>query len=292
MQLLTYINLASQQIIFGNTPPLILATVQGTESTSVARKTLKGAMQDGERTVSMLRDNRLIDVTFSLITGDRRDLYRQRARLSEVLGPDRGFNRDTGERGRLIYQNNFGRWWTWAVPSRPPRWPRRLQDLHANIKTSFECDSPYWFSTSDNSTAFVNYSADFSMPVKFPERFGVRALEAALINYGQSNTPVKITVNGEGERLSIINRTTGARISFTTPLPKGDLLELNTDPEDLYVLITDNAGQRNAYGYLDVTTPITGFYLAPGENRIEYESGDATSRTRVSMTWLDRFEGL
>ena len=293
MQELQYINLAGEAVTFGSRPPFVFCGVTGTGNANIERRTLRGSMQNGERTVSLLRQGRLLNVTFHLFTYGRDDLYRERGLLANVLSAEKGFRRDTGERARIIYRNNHGRWWTWAVPASLPQWDRRIQNIHPSLKVAFDCDSPYWFSMEESSGGFEAAAEEgFTLPFSFPIRFGSRSLELRLVNRGHSPAPVKMTVYGEGEKPTIINHTTGARLRFTSPLPQGAVLEINTDPEDLSVMLAEGGERRNAYGYLDAATPISGFSLAPGENLIAYEAGGAGARTSVFVTWRDRFEGV
>jgi len=294
MQELTYVNLVGEELVFGGSRPLILAGIKGTEAAGVSRKTLKGSMQDGDRTVSLKRDARKVDITFNLMSDNRTAFYRTRARLSTALSAGNGFDRKTGSRAKIIYRNDFGKWWTWAVPGKMPQWPKRIQDIHPNIKMSFDCDSAFWFSMDENTADFSVSNGGFRFPFQLPLRFGSRRLETRVFNYGFAPAPVKITAYGEGERPTLLNRTTGARISFVEPLPHGAVLEINTDPEDLYVMVDEHDGEgwKNAYGYLDAATPISEFNLLPGENIIVYKSSDASTKTTITMTWIDLFEGV
>ncbi len=292
MQELTYVNLAGEAVTFGGFPPFVLESVKGTEAAGVDRKTLKAAFQDGARTVSALREDRSVDVTFHLLTYGRSELYRERARLSSVLSVGKGFDRDRGERARIIYQNDYGTWWTWALPGKMPAWPKRIQDIHASVKVSFDCDSPYWFAMEENSGSFESSNEGLKLPFAFPVQFGARNREAALINNGHAPAPLRIAVYGEGEKPTLNNLTTGAQIILVEPIPQGAVLHISTDPEDLYVQLETEEGISNAYGFLDVTTPISDFFLAPGVNQIAYEATGPEAKTRVALSWRDRLEGV
>jgi hypothetical protein len=293
MQLLTYHNLAGESVLFGAAPPFVLAHIDGTGNTSIERKTFRGANQDGQLTESVLRADRKVDITINIMTFGRSDMYRTRSdELCGALGAGKAFDRITGARARLEYQNDHGKWWTWAIPQGAPKFSKRAQNVHPDIKISFECDTPYWFSMDEKAAGFETSTITFRLPFRFPLRFGSRATEAVVMNSGHAPAPVRIEMHGEGEHPSIVNKTTGHRIALTSPLPAGAILRINTDPADLYVRMEADGAVTNAYGLLDVTTPVSEFLLVPGSNMIGYEPGGASSRTGIALHWHDRFEGV
>ena len=99
-------------------------------------------------------------------------------------------------------------------------------------------------------------------------------------------------MRGKGEKPAIFNRTTGKRIRLVSPLPQGAELSIDTDPDDLSVRMELNGETANAYGLLDVTTPLSDFSLAVGENEIAYEAGGPSAETTVALRWYSRFEGV
>ncbi len=292
MQIVTYENLLGESVVFGAAPPYVLAHVEGTESADVDRKTMKGALQHGETTESVLRQDRALELTINLITLSRVEMYHTRAQLCSALGAESAFDPQTGQRARIVYRNDFGQWWTWAVPRGAPKFQKRIQDIHPSMKITFDCDSPFWFSMKENHGGFSVGDVPFRMPLRFPLRFAAREAEVRLQNSGHVRTPVRIIAKGEGEKPSIVNQTTGKRISFIAPLPEGTEMEINTDPSDLFVRLRHNGTESNAFGYLEVSTPLTEFYLAPGPNLVAYESGSASQKTAVDIYWRDRFEGV
>ncbi len=293
MQILTYINLMGERAVFGGSPPFVLDHVDGVEGAELTRKTFTGDGQDGAITERVLRNDRKVDATVNLITYGRSDLYRTRIdQLCGVLSAERAFQAKTGARARLVYENDYGTWWTWAVPKGAPKYGKRIQDIFPQMKLSFECDSPFWFAMEEQKGGFMVEESAFHFRLRFPIRFASRDTQAVLINHGHVSTPVRIVLYGEGEKPSLINRTTGQKISLTSPLPTGAVLRINTDPEDLYVRMEIGGQEGNAYGLLDVTTPLSEFSLAPGENAIAYEAGGMSSKTVISLYWRDRFEGV
>ena len=292
MQLITYTNLQGESVTFGASPPWILGHVNGTESADFARKTIKGVQQHGERTDSLLRQDRKLDLTVTLYTLGRTEMYKQRERLCGLLSAGKAFDSETGERAKLTYENGYGKWWTWAVPDKIPQWTKRIKDIHPALKLSFHCDSPYWFTMEEKQGDFEQGEFAFELPFEFPIEFSARDSEGIFLNAGQAPTPVLIEMEGRGEVISIVNRTTGKAITLSSPVPSGALLRISTDPDDLYVRIIVNGEEMNAFGLLDPASTVAAFEFVPGENVITYESASASTETNVRITWHDRFEGV
>lgn len=292
MQEIVYQNLAGEEVAFGAAPPFLLERVEGAGSTELDRKTLKGSLQEGETTVSALRQDRRLDVRLHLYAYSPRSLYQLRGELCGLLSAGKAFDPDTGRRARLTYRNDAGTWWTWALPVGPPQWTKRARNVHPALKISFACDSPFWFSPEESSGGFDVSGSEFRFPLRFPTRFTSRSSFAVLLNRGQMAAPVRITMHGKGEKPVIVNRTTGKRIRLVSPLPQGAVLEIDTDPDDLRARMTLDGVTTNAYGLLDVTTPLSGFSLAVGENEIAYEAGGPSAETTVALRWYSRFEGV
>lgn len=292
MQEIVYQNLAGEEVAFGAAPPFLLERVEGTGSPGVDRKTLRGSLQEGETTVSALRQPRELELRVSLWATSRRSLYQLRSGLCGVLSPGKAFDPDTGRRARITYRNDAGTWWTWAVPLGLPQWAKRAGNAHPGLKLSFGCDSPFWFSPQESGGGFDVSTTGFHFPVRFPVRFAARSNAVVLLNRGQVAAPVRITLHGRGEYPTLVNRTTGKRLRLVSPLPQGALLEIDTDPDSLRVQMTLGGVVTNAYGLLDVTTPLSDFTLAVGENRIVYEAGGGAAETAVALRWHHRWEGV
>lgn len=292
MQELTYINLRGEEARFGAERPYVFCALRGTEGAEVKYQAVRGAYRHGETTVGALREPRHLDLTMHIFAGSREELYRLRQELCGMLGAERALDAETGERARIVYQNDFGKWWTWAVPEGAPRWDKRLQDIHPELKIAFRCDSPFWYGMEEHSGGFVCKNEGFRLPLRFPMHFDKRVFQIDLMNGGHVAAPVEMTIWGKGETPSILNKTTGERLRLTAPLMDGAKLMLSTDPEDLYVLMETDGKKTNAYGLLDVETPVSAFTLAPGVNRVVYEPGGATAQSTIEIRWHDRYEGV
>ncbi len=291
MQKLTYINLLNESVVFANTAPFVFCSITGTGPVDIDTKELRGAYQHGATLTGWRRDKRDVTVTLHIQGRDRADMYRQRLSLSGMLSMERAMS--GAERARIIYENDYGRWWTWAVPNGEIAWGKRLVNYTPSTKLRFTCECPWWFAMKEEAVTFRYSDSAFILPFSLPVQLGSRDFSAEAVNGGQTSAPVRIWIHGAGETPALVNRTTGADIRLTGPLPMGSVLHVNTDPDALEATLTDAAGEtRNAFGLVDVSHPISLFDLRSGINEIVYEPGGDSSQTVIEMRWYDRFEGV
>ena len=63
--------------------------------------------------LSLRREAREITAVIQILGTTRQGLYESREALCRVLSPD--LAADGESRARLVYENDHGAWWTWAV---------------------------------------------------------------------------------------------------------------------------------------------------------------------------------
>lgn len=289
MQKLTYVNLLGESVDFFR-EPYILETVEGLSATPSRAATVTGAYQNGESLRGLLKGRRMVDLRLNIRGRDRADLYTKRRELSGILAAEKAF--DGRSSARLIYENDAGAWWTWAVPDGGLEGGKRAADYIVSASLSFLCESAYWFSAQAQEAAFLYTGGGFTLPYKHPVSFGSRDFSLDVNSAGQVPAPLEITIRGQGEQPAIRNATTGERLALTALLPVGSTLRINTDPARLDATITDAEGERGAYGLLSIDTPLSAFRLAPGINRLIYEPGGAAAQSEILLRWYDRFEGV
>ncbi len=290
MQKLIYINLNNERLAFEGKPPFVLSKVSGLGLPAVNVATLRGTYQHGETATGFTRASRHVDITAHLFGEDRADMYRQRMNALSVLSPDKAVDGDA--RGILIYENDFGRWQTYAIPESGLEADRRLRDIQPDLKVSFRCESPYWYDTLPSEVEFT-YSGDgFTLPFSFPISFGSFDFSREVKNAGQVDAPVEVWIEGKGEKPSLLNRKTGKRLALTNLLPNGSTLYMNTDPARLIATISDGSTTSNAFGLLDPETPLGDFTLRPGMNTLVYEPGGASAQSVIKVRWRNAYEGV
>ena len=291
MQQLSYVNTLGERIDFGALRPLVFCSVRGLGTPDLDVKTIVGAYQQGDVTASLTRKARHVDLTLHLLADDRRALYETRRSLCGALSPDKAV--DGEHRARLLYKNDGGSYWTWAVPEGGLDWGARLREGHASVRLSFRCESPYWYGMAPNTARFCYKGSGFQLPFQFPIKFGNRAFRQAVTNAGHGDAPVEVTIWGKGETPVLVNQSTGRRIALVSPLPDGDVLRICTDPARLSVTVTHPDGTtENAFGYLDASTSLSAFALRPGENALVYRPGGEQTQSTVHVNWYDCYEGV
>ncbi len=290
MQQLTYINLRGESIVFGGEGPYILEHAEGLGAPDVKFTTTRGVGQHGDTPRKALREPRFVTLTFHTQGRDRSDLYAQRLAAMGKLALPRAFD---GERqGRLVYANDYGAWWCHAIPDGPDH-TKRMQDWSLSTKLTLRCSSPYWRTMDASALTLEMGGASFALPFRFPIRFGRRRFTGEALNAGHVETPVRIEVAGSGEMPTLINRTTGARLAVSRAVATGETLLIDTDPDRLAVTLRAADGaETDAYGYLDISSALTGFTLQTGANALEYLPSAPSSSSRVTVSWETRLEGL
>ena len=56
----------------------------------------------------------------------------------------------------LLYENDHGRYMTWAIPDSGLDAQGRALDTQPNVKLNFRCESPYWYAVNQTSVTFEN----------------------------------------------------------------------------------------------------------------------------------------
>lgn len=291
MQRLTYINLHGERAVFACAPPYLLRSVKGLGACEHRLTLTQDGVTAGSRITDLRREDRVVTAALQILGQSRKELYQSREALCRVLSPDLAADGDL--RARLLYENDQGAWWTFAVPLGGMDWTARVCDVHTGVNVRFQCESPYLFSLQANEAAFRQTRAGFRLPVRLPLELGGQTFRMAVTNAGSAFAPCVVTVEGSGEMPALVNRTTGAALRMTAPLPYGDRLTIRTDPAALAVTIDrEDGSSQNAFGFLDPLSSVTAFGLRPGENELEYVPTGDKSRSVIRVQWYDTYEGV
>lgn len=289
MQKLIYENIRGEQAVFLHAP-YVLCSLRGMGLSDVNIAASSGAYQQGESLLSLRREKRTVQVTLHLMAANRQEMYQLRSKLCGILSPGLAF--DGQRRGRLIYQNDYGTWWTWAVPEGGLNWGKRVMDVQPSVTVDFVCESPYWFGQT-SAAMLIGTSGGFILPTVLPFTLGKLSTEVSLTNQGQTDAPVTIRMTGSGETPTLTNLRSGAALRLVQPLPVGDVLTLCTEPGSLMAQVTHPDGSvENGFGLLDPTASLLAFTLLPGVNPLSYSSEEQTARTMVRVEWNDCYEGV
>ena len=211
MQKLIYQNLRGERVVFA-LEPYVLASVRGLGMCGVDKATSRGSMQQGQTFTALRRDARTVDATISILARSRAELYALREALCGALSIDKAM--DGEKRARLIYENDHGSWWTWAVPEGNVDWKGRACDAHVNIKLSFACESAFLYGIAPNAVTFQRRRSGFRLPMRMPLTLGSNRFSQTAQNRGHAYAPVTITILSDGEIPCLVNRSTGARLAL------------------------------------------------------------------------------
>ena len=289
MQKLIYENIRGEQAVFLHAP-YVLCSLRGMGLSDVKVSASSGAYQQGESLFGLRREKRTVQVTLHVMAASRQEMYQLRSRLCGILSPGLAF--DGQRRARLIYQNDYGTWWTWAVPEGGLNWGKRVMDVQPSVTVDFVCESPYWYGQT-SAALLTGTSGGLILPMTFPFTLGKRSTEVSLMNLGQTDAPVTIRMTGTGETPTLTNLRSGAALKLVQPLPVGDVLTLCTEPGSLRAEIIRGDGRvENGFGLLDPSSSLLAFTLLPGVNQLQYCSAEETARTVVRVEWNDCYEGV
>ena len=278
---------------FDTTPPFIFEKITGTGAVDVQSLTAEAAGQDGTTFHGCYLADREITVTMHVRGRSQKEMYQHRQTLLTLLSP--GLNA-SGELGRLEYQNDAGRWWIPAYVRKGPASFTRVANYQKSIPITFNCPDPYWRAMQPvgDIMAFSTGGLEFPLEIDQSQRvqFGSSGYQATLINQGDSPASVLITIYGPAVQPAVTKVLTSETIRVKRALAAEDTLTINTaHGAARQVLITrGNNTEESAFGYLDLSSVF--FQLDPGENPLEYSSGDDGQTARVVLLSYPRYGGV
>ena len=292
MQRITYVNTYGERLVFGGEPPLLLRSVSGLTRPDATVVRTQGAYQDGERFSRLQLPARAVQVSFDMPPlASREAMYRERMRIERVLSAGRCAR--GGEIGLMIYENDAGAWIAGAVPDGAVSYGKRFRNGLVNNRLTLYCPDAYLQDRSEQSAQMRMGQSGLELPAVLPVRLGARRFRVALTNEGTADAPVTMVLHGTGETPTVVNHTTGARIVVSRTVSEGEQLIIRTDPRDLSgrILRTDGE-EEDAFGYLDPSTAVSAFLLAPGVNDVEYVPSVASLGSRMEIRWRSCYEGV
>ncbi|MEV2520551.1 phage tail family protein, partial [Paenibacillus larvae] len=151
--------------------------------------------------------------------------------------------------------------------------------------------SPYWVDTYTTSRQMSYVMGGYKFSLRLPVSFSKRSFQRGVVNEGDVETPVKIEFKGPAQNPTVYNRTTGEFIRVKRDLSENDILHIDTTFGKKRVEIVRASGRvENAFHYIDLASSF--FQLVPGPNTLEYNSNNDSSKTRVTVTYKNRYVGV
>ena len=289
MQRVRYINPKGKEVVFSKAPPFILEKISGIGTDDVQIMKSEPAQLDGSSFNGLYIDAREITLTVNIKGSTRKEMYENKLKLISILSPV--LNRD-GDMGRLEYTNDFGTWWIPAVVKRGPQGSSRIANYLKSDQLVFYCPNPYWRGMISERASMAYLGGGLRFPLRLGQvRFGARGYKTSIWNRGDSPAAMQIEISGPSSQPEILKIRTGEYIRVKRELYEGDILHIDTTPGNPRVTIRRTGGiVETAIGYIDLSSTL--FMLDPGENRLQYLSGDDSQTSLISISTTPWFGGV
>lgn len=284
MQKIIFKNSRGQSIILSNTRPYILTKIENTGSPKTTILSSKAPGQDGKSYHGSLLEERILPITGGIVGTDIEDMYRKRQELCSVCNPKIP--------GKLIYINNAGEYAIDVVVEDSPVFKQQVNNIQEFLIQLY-CYNPFWKDNFISSKQMSYVMGGLTFPLKLPTQFSQRSFKRKVINSGDVETPLLIEFYGPATNPTIKNNTTREFITIKRELKETDKLVINTDFGNKKVVIVDESEKEtNVLNWIDLKEGFGFFQLIPGENEIEYGSKNDSKKTRVKISYRNRYVGV
>ena len=274
-------NINGESITLGNQAPYFLERIDGVGSLGVELKNQKSPNQDGLTYINNSLSSRDISIEGIIISRNKPDeVLRHRRKMQSVLNPKLG-------EVTIKYEYKGSTKEIKAIVESTPIFPAAGRGhFYQKYLINLICHSPFWLDTYYESSEMSYIMGGIKFKLSLPTKFSNRGFKRKAVNGGDVDSPVKIEFIGPATNPSVTNETTGKIIKVNRELGAEDILTISTEFGSKYVKINGN----NAFHYIDLDSEFWG--LVPGENILSYESNNDSIKTRVKVTWRNRYIGF
>lgn len=292
MQRIRFINPNGREVNIGLSPPYIFEKISGIGAEDVNMVTTEPAMLNGTAFHGLYVKDREITLSMHIYGRTRGEMYGNRQALISALSSNMSAG---GQLGRLEYANDFLTVWIPAIVKRGPQATERAGNYNTSVQVVFYCPDPFWRAMTPeiNKIAYIGGGLTFPLEIDSVAgvEFGAQGFEAVMNNTGDSPAPLRITITGPSTEPEVVKVSTGESIKIKRELYEGDVLVINTQPGARSATITRSVGTtEDAFGYIDLTS--TFFLLDPGDNTLQYITGDASTTATILLESYSRFGGV
>jgi hypothetical protein len=283
MQKVTFTNSRGQSIVLCWNP-YILSDITGIGDLEADLQTQQAPFQDGSTLIDTLLKERSIALDVTIRGTGREHIQNLRRYFSQVFNPKLGL-------GTLRYEIESGIWEIAAAPEGVPSYPYGKDNRSSNLQKAtvdLLAPNPYWKSIEITSEPMSAYIGLFEWSLEFPIEYGMQGASQTFVNNGDVDVPVIIEFHGPATNPVVTNETTGAFVKINRDLQEGDVLILNTDPDNLYVTINGD----DVFNWVDASSILSNFVLIPGENLISYSADAGQVQGIAKLTWRERSVGI
>lgn len=284
MQRITFTNSRGQSVELKSSAPFLLQNINGLGDIDADVQTQKAPFQDGSTFIDSVLLERTISMQIAILVSDTTTLLQQRQILASVFNPKLG-------KGVLRYENDETIREIEAVPDSVPAFPSGKENRGPTFQKALInllCPEPFWldeFSTSEKMSYILG---GLSFPLRLGTMFAHRGFKKVLYNQGDVATPVTIEFYGPATNPVVWNRTTNEFIKVNRTLVETDKLVITTDFGNKSVTIENEDGTTtNVFNWIDLES--TFWQLVQGDNIIEYGSDSDATKSRVIVSYKNRY---
>lgn len=186
-------------------------------------------------------------------------------------------------RGRLFFNNDY---FCDITISKTPYVSRPI-----NGKCTFSimvfCDTPFWKNVSISSSILKNIVGLFRFPVVYDShKFGEKDVEheTEVINDGDMEQPIFVTFYATGEvHNPVITNSRGEKIKLDITLQAGDIVELGTENNVLYLRQTRDNVTSDIFYALNEESNLFMVHIGSNSYKINAETGEENIIANVSF---------
>jgi Phage tail protein len=283
MEKITFTNARGQSVELKSSAPFLLQSIDGLGDVDADIQTQKAPFQDGSSYIDTVLQERSISLEVAILA-DKSTLLEKRQYLASVFNPKLGPGKIRYENGETVREIE-------AVPDAVPTFPsgkgNRLPKLQKAL-VNLLCPEPFWLDEFHTSEKMSYILGGLSFPLRLGTSFAQRGFKKILHNQGDVATPVTIEFYGPATNPVVWNRTTGEFIRVSRTLAETDKLVITTDFGKKSVTIENADGSKtNVFNWIDLES--TFWQLVPGENLIEYGSDSDATKSRVIVSYRNRY---
>jgi len=167
--------------------------------------------------------------------------------------------------------------------------PDNRSDIHQKATINLRAHDPIWYSGIPHSQSFGT-STTSRFPISFPFEFH-RGLSNnhTLINAGNADAPVDITIWGPITDPVLANITTGKTLSLDLELVAGDRFDITTGKDRITALYTpvSTGIPVNGQGYVVLGSKF--WTLQKGANSVEFSCATSSAGSGATIIWSDQY---
>ena len=284
MQRIIFTNSRGQSVELKSSAPFLLQSIDGLGDVDADIQTQKAPFQDGSTYIDSVLQERAISLEIAILATDKASLLQKRQFLASVFNPKLG-------KGILRYENGTTVREIEAVPDGVPTFPSGKGNRGPTFQKAIVnllCTEPFWLDSFYTSKQMSFLMGGLSFPLFLGSRFSQRSFKRILQNTGDVPTPVNITFYGPAVNPIIKNNTTGEFIRVNRELGENDKLIIDTTFGKKSVVIEDENGvQTNVFNWIDLESSF--FQLQVGDNELEYNSNNDSTKSRVIISYKNRY---